>query len=66
MKSTKLARFLNQFYDGKKCAASVKIGEWGREEAAGHLRGQARSKQQGARWHRAVGEDVCEGGGRVS
>ena len=29
MKSTKLARFLNQFYDGKKCAASVKIGEWG-------------------------------------
>ena len=26
MKSTKLARFLNQFYNGKACAAAVKIG----------------------------------------
>jgi hypothetical protein len=26
MKSTKLSRFLNQFYSGKACAAAVKIG----------------------------------------
>lgn len=27
MKSTKLSRFLNQFYSGKACAAAIKIGE---------------------------------------
>jgi hypothetical protein len=26
LKSTKLSRFLNQFYNGKACAAAVKIG----------------------------------------
>ena len=26
MKSTKIARFLNQFYSGKACASAVKIG----------------------------------------
>jgi len=26
MKSTKIARFLNQFYSGKVCASAVKIG----------------------------------------
>lgn len=27
MKSTKIARFLNQFYNGKACAAAIQIGE---------------------------------------